>query len=305
MIFYVTTRGWCLTPEARALQPWIQKVKKNEKEETKGPPQKMLCTPYEKQLKKMPGDLTMLKDILVWWSIIYFSINLATPQKAPASPSRMCFWPHVWDSSWTGGATPKCFAFLLLSLLDGFPCKSNLKHTHVLDSLVSVAFDVRTCSIRCGCWKLTLQCLRVSCIQVMLCARPCLEAIMRFQWPTQWRCNPGSKNMLRCVLQRVVKLPSKKSAVLQLWSYSESLMYVILLFTFFKVEHWQTPRLQVQRQQLKAIDAEMDGDVVKIPIIALVCLACMAQVVNCCCWENKLTLNALKYWQSFKFAQQG
>jgi hypothetical protein len=48
-----------------ALQPWIQKVKKNEKEETKGPPQKMLCTPYEKQLKKMPGDLTMLKDISV------------------------------------------------------------------------------------------------------------------------------------------------------------------------------------------------------------------------------------------------
>ena len=75
----------------------------------------------------------------------------------------------------------------------------------------------------------------------------------------------------------------------------------------FKVEHWQTPRLQVQRQQLKAIDAEMDGDLVKVPIIALVCLACMAQVVNCCCWENKLTMNALKlkYWQSFKFAQQG
>lgn len=123
-------------PEAMALQPWIQKVKKNEKEEAKGPPQKMLCTPYEKQLKKMPGDLTMLKDISVWWSVIYFSINLATPQKAPASPSRMCFWPHFWDSSWTGGATPKCFAFLLLSLLDGFPCKSNLKHRHVLDSLV-------------------------------------------------------------------------------------------------------------------------------------------------------------------------
>ena len=174
--------------------------------------------------------------ISVWWSVIYFSINLATPQKAPASPSRMCFWPHFWDSSWTGGATPKCFAFLLLSLLDGFPCKSNLKHTHVLDSLVSAAFDVRTCSSRCSCWKLTLQCLRVSCIQVMLCARPCLEAIMRFQWPMQWRCNPGSKNMLRCVLQRVVKLPSKKSAVLQLWSYSysESLMYVILLFTSFQ-----------------------------------------------------------------------
>ena len=54
-----------LWPEAMALQPWIQKVKKNEKEETKGPPQKMLCTPYEKQLKKMPGDLTMLKDISV------------------------------------------------------------------------------------------------------------------------------------------------------------------------------------------------------------------------------------------------
>ena len=81
MIFYATTCGWCLTqfcacqtdsirlssfwPEAMALQPWIQKVKKNEKEETKGPPQKMLCTPYEKQLKKMPGDLTMLKDISV------------------------------------------------------------------------------------------------------------------------------------------------------------------------------------------------------------------------------------------------
>jgi hypothetical protein len=40
--------------------------------------------------------------ISVWWSVIYFSINLATPQKAPASPSRMCFWPHFWDSSWTG-----------------------------------------------------------------------------------------------------------------------------------------------------------------------------------------------------------
>ena len=36
-----------------------------DEEETKGPPQKMLCTPYEKQLKKMPGDLTMLKDISV------------------------------------------------------------------------------------------------------------------------------------------------------------------------------------------------------------------------------------------------
>ena len=48
-----------------ALQPWIQRVKKNEKEETKGPPQKVLCTPYEKQLKKMPGDLTVMKDISI------------------------------------------------------------------------------------------------------------------------------------------------------------------------------------------------------------------------------------------------
>ena len=52
-------------PDTMALQPWIQKVKKNEKEETKGPPQKVLCTPYEKQLKKMPGDLTVMKDISI------------------------------------------------------------------------------------------------------------------------------------------------------------------------------------------------------------------------------------------------
>lgn len=57
-------RIW-IWPETMALQPWIQKVKKNEKEETKGPPQKVLCTPYEKQLKKMPGDLTLIKDISV------------------------------------------------------------------------------------------------------------------------------------------------------------------------------------------------------------------------------------------------
>ena len=39
------------------------------------------------------------------------------------------------------------------------------------------------------------------------------------------------------------------------------------------------------------MDADMDGDVVKVPIIALVCFACMPQVVNCCCWENLSTLN--------------
>lgn len=39
------------------------------------------------------------------------------------------------------------------------------------------------------------------------------------------------------------------------------------------------------------MDADMDGDVVKVPIIALVCLACMAQVAICCCWKNKMLLN--------------
>lgn len=162
------------------------------------------------------------------------------PTKGPRKSIKDVFLPHFWDSSWTCGAIPsgklamKCFPFLFLSLLDGFPCTSNLKHRHVLDSLVSAAFDVRMCSIRCSFWKVTPQSLRVSCIQVMLCARPCLEAIMRFQWPTQCVCNPGTKNMLRCVLQRVVKLPSKISAALQLWSYSASLMYVILLFTSFQ-----------------------------------------------------------------------
>ena len=156
------------------------------------------------------------------------------------SPFKDGFLPDFWDSSWTCGAMPsgklamKCFAFLLLSLLDGFPCKSNLKHRNVLNSLVRAAFDVRMCSIRCSFWKVTPQSLRVSCIQVMLCARPCLEAIMRSQWPMQCVCNPGIKNMLRCVLQWVVKLPSKKSTALQLWSYSTSFMYVILLFISFQ-----------------------------------------------------------------------
>lgn len=171
--------------------------------------------------------------ILLWWrtfqfdEVYYVQVNFFIKDVVLS---------YFWDSSWTcaamqsGKLAMKYFAFLLLSLLDGFPCKSDLKHRHVLDSLVRAAFDVRMCSIRRSFWKVTPQSLRVICIQVMLCARPCLEATMRFQWPMQCVCNPGIKNMLRCVLQWVVKLPSKKSAALQLWWYSTSFMYVILLF---------------------------------------------------------------------------
>ena len=44
-----------------AMKPWMDLVKKHEKVES-GPPAKVLCTPYEKQLKKMPGDLTVMKE---------------------------------------------------------------------------------------------------------------------------------------------------------------------------------------------------------------------------------------------------
>ena len=48
-----------------ALSSWASKVKKPEDEKAckEGSPGKVLCTAYEKSLKKMEGDLTFVKEI--------------------------------------------------------------------------------------------------------------------------------------------------------------------------------------------------------------------------------------------------
>jgi len=53
--------SWSSCLAIMAMKPWMDLVKKHEKVES-GPPAKVLCTPYEKQLKKMPGDLTVMKE---------------------------------------------------------------------------------------------------------------------------------------------------------------------------------------------------------------------------------------------------
>lgn len=67
-----------------AVCPWIQKVKVQsegdpDSKDSKGQPSKVLCTQHEKNLKKMTGDLTFVKETIAckcWYSWC-FSIPLS------------------------------------------------------------------------------------------------------------------------------------------------------------------------------------------------------------------------------------
>eukprot|EP00435_Cladocopium_sp_Y103_P033762 s3891_g8.t1 len=52
-----------LAIEAMAISTWAAKTKK-QGDETEASPSKVLCTSYERSLKKMEGDLTLMKEIL-------------------------------------------------------------------------------------------------------------------------------------------------------------------------------------------------------------------------------------------------
>lgn len=56
--------------------PWLEKVKSQEVEkDVKQPNAKIVCTQYEKNLKKMSGDMTFVKESLLY-PCSWFSFDL-------------------------------------------------------------------------------------------------------------------------------------------------------------------------------------------------------------------------------------
>ena len=54
-----------------AISVWAAKTKKQVDGDAEAPPSKVMCSHFEKTLKKMEGNLTLMKDHVVFFALVF------------------------------------------------------------------------------------------------------------------------------------------------------------------------------------------------------------------------------------------